>query len=136
MQQRHAALEPGLHRRLAGGREADGAEFLRRWMRMVFFIRGEQRAGEGECKNRGGKMRVHRDPLLRVPERRYISAVSAETPVPQLWRRLSGRVRVLDMSRCKIGFALPLCLALAACAPKQDVRLLIQPSESLAADCL
>jgi len=102
----------------------------------VFVFRGEQGAGEGECKNRGGKMRVHREALLLVPERRYINAVSAETPVSQLWRGLRGRVRVLDMSRRKIGFALPLCFALAACAPKQDVRLLIQPSESLAADCL
>jgi hypothetical protein len=33
-------------------------------------------------------------------------------------------------------FALPLCLTLAACGPRQDVRLLIQPSQPLAQDCL
>jgi hypothetical protein len=33
-------------------------------------------------------------------------------------------------------FALPLCLVLAACGPRQDVRLLIQPSQPLAQDCL
>ena len=41
------------------------------------------------------------------------------------------------MSRREKGvFALLLCLALPACAPKQDARLLIQPSASLAPDCL
>jgi hypothetical protein len=48
---------------------------------------------------------------------------------------------VLDMSRRKkclagIVFALPLCLALAACDPGPEVRLLIQPSQPLAQDCL
>lgn len=40
-------------------------------------------------------------------------------------------------NKCFAGvFALPLCLALTACGPRQDVRLLIQPSQPLAQDCL
>ena len=72
---------------------------------------------------------------------KVVNAVRAETPAPQLWRRLSARVRVPDMSRRKTWFAgivftLPLCLALAACSPQPDVRLLIHPSQPLARDCL
>ena len=53
----------------------------------------------------------------------------------QLWRRLPERVRVLDMSRRCI-FALPLCVALAACDSQPDVRLLIRGPQPLAQDCL
>jgi hypothetical protein len=73
--------------------------------------------------------------------RKVVNAVPAEAAASQLWRRLPARVRVPDMSRRKkwlagIVFTLPLCLALAGCSPQPDVRLLIQPSQPLAHDCL
>ena len=46
------------------------------------------------------------------------------------------RFHLKSHSAVRCVFALPLCLAFAACSPQQDVRLLIHPSQPLAQDCL